>query len=39
MRQQHPQLFQGGRGSKEKGNSQKLSRVKNKSNKGNFYCS
>jgi hypothetical protein len=38
MSQQNPQRFKGGRGSKEKGSSQKLG-VKNNSKKGNFYCS
>jgi hypothetical protein len=38
MRQQHPQRFQGGMGSKKKATSQKLG-VKNKSKKGKVYCS
>jgi hypothetical protein len=36
MRQQHPQRFQGGRGSKERGNSQK-SEGEKKTKKMNFY--
>jgi hypothetical protein len=38
MSQQNPQRFKGGRGSKEKGSSQKFG-VKNNSRKGKFYSS